>query len=61
MSFLNIMLYYYFSLEAVLQDVKGKKQRTRRRNSGNIEAYGSVLTHRRENVKLIVSNCKDRF
>ena len=26
MSFLNIMLYYYFSLEAVLQDVKEKNK-----------------------------------
>ena len=29
--------------------------------SGDIEAYASVLTQRRENVKLIVANCKDRF
>ena len=54
------MLCYYFSLEAVWQDMKEKK-RTRCRNPGDIEAYASVLIHRRENVKLIVANCKDRF
>ena len=64
MSFFEIMLRYYFSLEAVLQDVAKNNptnKRTRCRNSGDIEAYASVLTHREENVKLIVANCKDGF
>ena len=63
MSFFEIMLCYYFSLEAVLQDVAKNNRtnkRTRFRNSGDIEAYASVLTHRK-NVKLIVANCQDRF
>ena len=60
MSFFNIMLCYYFSLEAVLQDMKEKK-RTPCKNLGDIEAYASALTHRRENVKLIAANCKDIF
>ena len=54
---------YYFSLEAVLQGVVKitYQKRTRCENSGDIEAYASVLTHRRENVKLIVTNRKDKF
>ena len=61
--FLNIMLWYYFSL-VVFQGVANNnrtKKRARCRNSGDIVAYASMLTHRRENVKLIVTNCKDRF
>ena len=54
------MLCYYFSLEAVLQDMKEKK-RTPCKNLGDIETYASALTHRRENVKLIAANCKDIF
>ena len=54
------MVFYYFFLEEVLQGV-AKNNLTKFRNSGDIEAYASVLTHRRENVKLIVSNCKDTF
>ena len=63
MSFFEIML-CYFSLEAVLQDVAKNnptKKRTRCRNSGDNKTYASMLTHRKENVKLIVANCKDRF
>ena len=30
-------------------------------NSGDIEACVSVKTHRRENVKFIVTNCKEKF
>ena len=58
------MLWYYFSLEVVFQGVANNnrtKKRARCRNSVDIVAYASMLTHRRENVKLIVTNCKDRF
>ena len=58
------MLCYYFSLKAALQDV-AKNNPTKKEldveNSGDIEAYASMLTHRRENLRLIVANCKDRF
>ena len=60
MSFLNIMLCYQFSSDEVLQGV-AKNNPTKLRNSGDIEAYASVLTHRKETVKLIVENCKDTF
>ena len=30
-------------------------------NSGDIEACAGMKTHRRENLKFIVANCKDRF
>ena len=56
MKFLNIMLCYYFSLEAVLQGVTQNTKIPRCRNSGDVEANASVLTHRREKVKLIVTN-----
>ena len=59
--FLNIMLCYYFSLEAVLQDM-AKNNPTKKINqcrNCDIEACASVKSHRRENV--IVTNCKDRF
>ena len=64
MSCFEVMLCYYFSLEVVLQDVAKNnptEKGARCRNSGHIEAYASLLTHRRENVKLIVANCKARF
>ena len=54
------MLCYQFSSDEVLQGV-AKNNPTKFRNSGDIEAYASVLTHRRETVKLIVENCKDTF
>ena len=55
MSFLNITLCYYFFLEAVSQGVvKNNQNSTRCSNSGDIEAYACVLTHKREYVKLIV-------
>ena len=60
MSFLNIMLCGYFSLEKFLQGV-AKNTPTKFRNSDDIEAYASVLTHRRQSAKLIVTNCNDRF
>ena len=59
-SFFEVVLCYYFSLEAVLQDV-AKNNPTKKELDGDIEAYASVLTHRKENVKLIVANCEDRF
>ena len=63
MSFFEIMLRYYFSLEAVLQDV-AKNNPTKKELDAEIQAtmkHMPVLTHRTENVKLIVANCKDRF
>ena len=66
MCFLNIMLFYYFSLEAVLQGVAKKilpkKNLMQKFSIGlDTEAYVSVLAHRKQNAKLIVTNCKDRF
>ena len=54
------MLCGYFSLEEFLQGV-AKNTPTKFRNSDDIEAYASVLTHRRQSAKLIVTNCNDRF
>ena len=63
MSFLNIMLCYCFSLEAVFHRMTKKTlaKINRRRNSDDIEACGSVKTRTRENVKFTVTYCKDRF
>ena len=56
MSFLNTMLCYDFSLEAFLQD---RLKVTLPKN--NINASASMKTDRRENIKFIVTNYKDRF
>ena len=64
MSFFEIMLCYYFSLEAVLQDV-AKNNPTKKELDAEIQAtlkhMPALLTHREENVQLNVANCKDRF
>ena len=54
MSFLNIMLCYYFSLEAILQDV-AKNNPTKKELDVEIQA---TLKHME---KLIVANCEDIF
>ena len=62
MSFLNIMLCYYFSLEVVSQGVSKNTPNEKQincRHSGDFEACAGVKTHRRENAKFIVTNCKD--
>ena len=58
MSFLNIMLCYHFSLEALLQDMAKNNP-----SKKHIEAKNCACmkTDRRENVKFIVTNYKDRF
>ena len=59
MRFLNIMLCYYFSLEAVLQGM-AKNNPTEKQISAEIQAtLKHRLTHRRENVILITWT--DRF
>ena len=62
MSFFEYYALLLFSFRSGLarRERRGKK-RTRCRNSDDIEAYARVLIHRKENVKLIVANCKDRF
>ena len=58
------MFFYYFSLEAALQRVAKNNPTEKKngsRNLGAIEARASVETHRRENVKFIVTNCKEKF
>ena len=64
MSFLNIMLCYYFSLEAVLQDMT-RNNPTKTELEAEIQVtlknMPVLLTHRRENLKLIVTSRKDRF
>ena len=54
MSFLNIMLCYHFSLEAVLQGMAQKFEIDNK-------ACVSMKTDGRENVKFIITNFKDRF
>ena len=54
MSFLNIMLCYYFSLEAILQDV-AKNNPTKKELDVEIQA---TMKHME---KLIVANCEDIF
>ena len=63
MSFFNIMLCYYFSLEVALHDMaKNNPTKIKRcRKLGNIKACACVKTHRKENIKFIVENCKHRF
>ena len=59
MRFLNIMLCYYFSLEAVLQGM-AKNNPTEKQISAEIQAtLKHTLTHRRENAILITWT--DRF
>ena len=63
MSFLNILLYYYFSLEAILQsmayNIPAKKISTQKFR--DIKECASGKTLRVENVKFIVTNCEERF
>ena len=66
MSFLKIMLCYHFSLEAFLQDIILQKKITLQKNNSKqklqsgIKACARMKTDRRENVKFIVTNYKDR-
>ena len=57
------MLCYYLSLEVVFKGMAKKSYRetNRCRNSDDTEACASAKTHRREHVKFIGTNCKDRF
>ena len=61
--FLDIMLCYYFSLEAVLQDIAENnptKKQIDAEDPGTLcKACASGKICRRENVKFIVTNCKD--
>ena len=63
MSFFNILLYYYFSLKAILQsmayNIPAKKISTQKFR--DIKACASGKTRRIENVKFIVTNCEERF
>ena len=61
MRFLNIMLCYYFSLEAVLQGVAKSKAGEKEMDAEIQATCPSVKTHRRENLKFIVTICKGRF
>ena len=61
MSFLNIMLlilYYYFSLEAVLQGMVISNS-TEKQIDAEMQTNWSM--GQRENSKFIAINCKDRF
>ena len=62
MSFLNIMLCYYLSLEVVLQSMaKNSPTKKKHRNLGDTKACADMNNRRRENVKFIVTKCKNRF
>ena len=64
MSFLNIMLCYHFSLEAFLQGMAKNnptEKKSKQKLYSGIKACASMKTDRRENVKFIVTNYKDRF
>ena len=62
MSFLNIMLCYHFSLEAVLQSMaKNNPTETNRSKNSKATLKHSMNTDRKENVKFIVTNFNDRF
>ena len=64
MSFWDVTLCYYFSLEAVFQGVAKNnptKNQIYAENSGNNQACFSLKTHRKKNVKFTIRDCKDRF
>ena len=64
MSFWDITLCHYISLEAVLQGVAKNnptKKQIYRENSGNNQTCASQKTHRKENVKFIIKYYKDRL
>ena len=60
MRFLYIMA-YYFSSEAILQEIDKNNsiEINRCKHLGNIDTCARAKTQRRENVKFIVTNCKD--
>ena len=64
MGFLKIMLCYYFSLEVILQGVAKNNPTVKQideKIQATMEHVPAVKTSRRENVKIIVTNCKERF
>ena len=61
---MNIMLCYHFPLEAVLQSMAKNdptENKSKQKFESDIKACASMKTDRRENVKFIVTNFKDRF
>ena len=60
-EFLNIMLCYHFSLEKFLQDMAKNNPTEKQIQAKIIKACASMRTDRRANVKLIVTNYKDKF
>ena len=55
------MLCYHFSLEAFLQDMPKNNPTEKQIQAKIIKACSSMKTDRRKNVKLIVTNYKDKF
>ena len=60
-EFLNIMLCYHFSLEKFLQDMAKNNPTEKQIQAKIIKACASMRIDRRANVKLIVTNYKDKF
>ena len=64
MSFFNIMLCYYLSLEEILQSIAKNNPIEKQINveiQATLKHVPAVKLTEEENAEFIVTNCKDRF